>query len=325
MLQKKKYKMIFSIPVHERPDVIIDQIINISVHNEDCGIVLHISKAFTDNNSSVSLQQLYAFVQKMPNVVINSNQYNTAWGHIVHTHIANYEYVCNLTDFDYFTLLASNELFVRKGFYDKAKEFECGFKYQKLQELKDRWMWAKNTLDDPTVYKIADNLSSDYDDIVRSQLEGIFFSKTLFGEICKVIKKSFDINTTPELIYPREEVYYQEAAYFLMEDKKRIFNGCMTFNASNNTTWTPYRNVIDKVASGIYPEFSVKRVGRDINNPTRSYIRRHYGNYLSEVQKYVPDAYVGRDFDLIRFDAVQKMIDYAHRVGRVGKRILKKS
>ena len=37
-------KLMFSIPVHECPEIIIDQIINYKFYNPDCGFILHISK-----------------------------------------------------------------------------------------------------------------------------------------------------------------------------------------------------------------------------------------------------------------------------------------
>lgn len=48
-----KYKILFSIPVHEKLEVVLDQIANILTLNRDCGIVLHFSPVFDYPNSAI--------------------------------------------------------------------------------------------------------------------------------------------------------------------------------------------------------------------------------------------------------------------------------
>lgn len=48
-----KYKILFSNPVHEKLEVVLDQIANIFTLNDDCGIVLHFSPVFDYSHSAI--------------------------------------------------------------------------------------------------------------------------------------------------------------------------------------------------------------------------------------------------------------------------------
>lgn len=284
-----KYRIMFSIPVHERPDVIIDQIENINHYNPHCAVVLHISKAFNDKRSHITIKKFREIIAEKDNVFINPIQLETTYGNIVHTHISNFYHSISISDFDYFALLSSNELFVRSGMSDTISNYECGFNYQNITELKNVWPHALNALSDPTVEKIANHFGFTKQDAVRSQIEGTFYRKGLFEQICNIIEEYYDISKIPENIYPREEVYYQETAYFLLEDKRDILQAYITHNARDNASWTVYKSIIDKVSNGNSKEYSVKRIERDINNPSRAYIREKGLGYYNEVNELVPN------------------------------------
>lgn len=63
-----KYKILFSIPVHEKLEVVLDQIANIFTLNKDCGIVLHFSPVFDYANSAIDKD---TFIKKIE--AYNSN------------------------------------------------------------------------------------------------------------------------------------------------------------------------------------------------------------------------------------------------------------
>ena len=310
----KKYNIVFSIPVHEKTEVVIDQIININHYNENCAIVLHISKAFDFVNSNVSEKRFVEIVNSFGNVYINDIRLKTIYCNIVHVHVINFEYIERLAEFDYFILLASNEEFIRTGLYNEIKEYICGFNYQKLYDVPN-WSHQKKALEDPVVSKICSRFDENISNAVKSQVEGCFFKKNLFHEIAQLIKELYPISEAPPLcLYPREEVYYQEIAYFLIQDKTKILKTYITHNARDNVTWTPYTWVIRRVASSMSTEYSVKRVGRELNHPTRSFIRNQCGHYSQEVREILPDT---RDVPIIRI--------YLYDFGMVLKDILIKT
>lgn len=285
-----KYSVVFSIPVHEKFEVIVDQIININHFNPNCAIVLHISKKFDYTGTEMSEEQFHQIANDFGNVFINENRLDTVYFNIVHTHVSNFEYITTKTDFEYFVLTASNEAFVRSGLYDLISAYPCGFNYEFLQS-RMRWTHREKALHDPVVSDICCFFGQDISQVVSAQVEGTFFTKELFGKVVEVLKQVYPVTgAEPAVLYPREEVYYHAIAYFLMEDKTKIFRARMTYVAFDIIGCIPYIWTILKVMSRSLTDFSVKRISRELNDPNRSYIRCQCGNYFDEVHSILPDA-----------------------------------
>lgn len=60
---------VISIPVHERAEVVIDQICNYKFFCPDCGIVLHISNGFNWKESLLSEEEFLAALKTFDNVL----------------------------------------------------------------------------------------------------------------------------------------------------------------------------------------------------------------------------------------------------------------
>lgn len=284
-----KYSVVFSIPVHEKFEVIVDQIININHFNPNCAIVLHLSKKFDYSGTVLSEEQFRQIVEGFGNVFINENRMDTAFYNIVHTHVSNYEYIASKVNFEYFVLTASNEEFIRPGLYDMISAYPCGFNYEFLQS-RVRWVHQEKALRDPVVSDICRYFGQDMSQVVSAQVEGTFFTKELFGKVVEVLKQVYPVTgAEPAVLYPREEVYYHEIAYFLMEDKTKIFRARMTYVAFDIVGYVPYVWTIRKVMTRSLTDYSVKRVSRELNDPNRSYVRCQCGNYFDEVHNILPE------------------------------------
>ena len=285
-----KYSVVFSIPVHEKFEVIVDQIININHFNPNCAIVLHLSKKFDYAGTAMPEEQFSQIANGFGNVYINENRLDTVYYNIVHTHVSNYEYIASRADFEYFVLTASNEEFVRPGLYDLISAYPCGFNYEFLQS-RVHWMHQEKALHDPVISDICRYFGQDISQVVSAQVEGTFFTKELFGKVIEVLKQVYPVTgAEPAVLYPREEIYYHAIAYFLMEDKTKIFRARMTYVAFNIVGLMPYVWTIRKVMTRSLTDYSVKRVSRKLNDPNRSYIRCQCGNYFDEVHSILPDA-----------------------------------
>ncbi|MBR1858812.1 MAG: hypothetical protein IJ797_04885, partial [Selenomonadaceae bacterium] len=105
--------IMISIPVHEKTEVVIDQIVNYKHFCPNCGIVLHISKSFDYENSFHTEREFHSILGMFENVFINPHHLDTSYADIVHTHVSNFDYISQLIDFEYFALGSSNDLFVR--------------------------------------------------------------------------------------------------------------------------------------------------------------------------------------------------------------------
>ena len=61
----QKSKILFSIPVHEKLEVVLDQLINIRTLNPDICVVLHLSPVFDYVHSALSLDEFKCIINNM--------------------------------------------------------------------------------------------------------------------------------------------------------------------------------------------------------------------------------------------------------------------
>ena len=170
--------ILFSLPVHERIDIINNQIQNIFKYNPDSKIILHVNISYKDFDESIIL--------KHPNVFINSKRfhYNPGKG-LLWIHTQNFFEAIRLNiNFEYFALLASNEMFIRNGLYDYVKKNKNGIQ---LVEFNKENLWHnfhKNLENDDNMINLLNriNLHKFY----GGQAEGNFFEKNVFSQIVDI-------------------------------------------------------------------------------------------------------------------------------------------
>ena len=199
-------KICISIPVHERPDVIRDQILNFRFYLPNCIIVLHKSRNFIETVSHGSFDDL----AKIEGVFVNPVSLPTwsRWGSFAHVHNSNFEFAHKNLDFDYFCLHASNDMFVKAGAKDYIARFDCG-NHNALLEKDSGWALAEKIFADPDLKKIMESVN--LQDICGSQVEGMFFRREIFAEMIKIIERFYDFSNV-DLNYERAEVYYPTLA-----------------------------------------------------------------------------------------------------------------
>lgn len=199
-------KVVVSIPVHEKPDVINDQIENLKRFLDQPIIVLHISKSFYEKykEEDICLKK---------DVYINPSHLETAWGNIYKTHISNFKYIYNILDFDYFIMHSSNDMYVKKGLENYISKFEAGFNRRFSWSGYSMWWPMEMANKDDILKSIMKYLGINR--IVASQIEGSFYRKDLFRKIINVLDKFiYDKVESVEksLNYTREEVYFSTIA-----------------------------------------------------------------------------------------------------------------
>lgn len=59
------YNLMFSIPIHEKLECVIDQILNIRSLNPNSAIVLHISENFNYHNSLISREKFERITEEL--------------------------------------------------------------------------------------------------------------------------------------------------------------------------------------------------------------------------------------------------------------------
>lgn len=169
-------KLLFSIPVHEKPEVIRNQIDNFLFFNPSSVIILHLSKQMSESD----VENLKYFIKDLNSVFVNSERFFSGWGDgsLIKIHLSNFEFAINSNiEFTHCCLHASNDMFVRRGLDLWVDGFDAGFDminqgrknpvYQQIdhfsRDLSSRILSKK--------YKIQK--------VLGSQIEGSFYSREL--------------------------------------------------------------------------------------------------------------------------------------------------
>lgn len=170
---RKHYKVCFSISVHERMNIILQQINNIKKYNSDCIIILHVSSNMPD----------YVHIN-IDDVIVNPIRHPTKWGGILHTIISNFLLAEQICYFDYFVIEASNSLFFQKDSYEYMKQYSCGFDTTPLLK-----MWPQPTLlhEDVSTISFLNMLRKDIPDMIHSHTEGTFYNYNVIKHIMSLI------------------------------------------------------------------------------------------------------------------------------------------
>ena len=145
------------------------------------------------------------------------------------------------------------------------------------------WANFKAAEKDESLKSILQEIKSVPSAIYGSQVEGSFYKKELFAQVCDIIERHYDY-TKMEVAYAREEVYFSTIVWGLINNganirvfKKGIF------------TWIPWKrqftaNVrIKEIKKLVDNQFyyAVKRVPRVLNDCVRVYIRK--GKYTKDL------------------------------------------
>lgn len=199
-------KIVVSIPVHEKPDVINNQIENFQKYIDDVYIVLHVSKGFFKQYSLKDIRQY-------DRVYINPTHLDTEWADIIHTHLSNFHYISSVLDFDYFVLHASNDMYIKHGFAQYIQRFDAGFNIRKVVKKYSHWWPGDMAFKDEQLHDMMNACGQTM--IIASQVESSFYRKEIMGKIVEIIEQFYDVSKKSGT-YSREEVYFSTIASSLV-------------------------------------------------------------------------------------------------------------
>lgn len=284
-------KILVSIPVHEEPEVVCDQVRNIVRFVPGSVIVLHLSKMFP-----LSRREMLEKVAGQGSVLINTRRLRTGWvdGSLWRVHLANFAYADGQVRFDYIALHASNDLFVASGVEAYMSQFDAGV-FQTCFTEESPWFLEKRQFRDRTLRRMMGRMG--INDLRISQVEGSFYRREVFRAIYDVMIKHrpwvqldalympsmlrrLVMRRWPHVYYPKEELYPATLSAGFAEEVGYPY--CYM-------DWTHHlcvtKEVVDAIRCRRYeclenvamPDgrllFAVKRVARSMRDPLRSYIR----------------------------------------------------
>lgn len=290
-----KYNIVFSIPIHEKFEVVVDQVLNFFCFNPNCAIVFHISQGFNYKGSSISKERFIDIINGIGNVYLNPESVRTGLGDIIQAHISNYNFIKNIADFKYFSMCASNELFVKPGLYEYINKFDCGVKLLDIDQHKfNDWTPGIKAKEDEVLTNYLKNKG--IDKIYGSHIEGSYYKKDLFDEIVNEIAGFYDYKTMSNA-YPREEIYFSSVLWMIMLKKHDVkINSGGVFSYTRWNGFTNYKIWIWDINRLKNRDnlFSVKRVDRSIDARFREYARIRFGYKSKEadlgILNYTPES-----------------------------------
>jgi len=272
---KPKTKIVFSIPVHENPSIVKNQIENIFRFVPDSFVVLHISLDTRDNFIKQSKAEQVDF-NSMQNVYVNPISLQSTYGQglLTSVHVSNFNYISEQISFDYFVLESSNTMICRYGLERHISNYGFGADYNPL-DLTRTEQKIKQVNADLQLMKILK--SNNWQTSYNSQIEGTFYKKDIFEKICSIINEQYPVHLRGH--YGNEEVIFPTICFNITKDVK--FSGPYvdffwgTFGLPNEPIITT--QLIDSIFAGTYKSpydrevFGVKRVNRNFNS-IRHYI-----------------------------------------------------
>jgi hypothetical protein len=286
-------KIVVSIPVHENPPVIRDQIANIQRFLPGAQIVLHVNKNFFfwgDKHISVGIRSefiLRRFVlpslAKIPGVYVNNERWPTQWGNIFHTHLANFRYAQRELSFDYFLLMSSACMLVQHGAADTIPKTDFGVA---ARVPTDDWRWRERNEADPIYQAIVQDCGATA--TYAGQSEGSYYRKELFAEMATVIERHWQYKH--DHVRCHEEVYLPTVATTLRGTNSDCpivirtnaidVQGTAAIDVIRNKQWMEHLNPdLDerrKRFRFLTPEaeiFGIRPIPRSVGDPVRRYIR----------------------------------------------------
>ena len=276
-----------SIPVHEEPDVILDQIENIRHFVPDAILVLHVSGNFSYRTPGDAAK--VDALGDLAGVYVNPRHLPSAWGDIAYLHLANFRYLDGVADFDHFVLHASNDAFVSVG-AEVVMADRLGGVLPCRHGPDSPWVQAQPALNDPDLTRMLEYLGAHQ--LYGAQTEGSFYSRDLFRDVADIVDRFY----RPEAAkggYAREEVFFPTLALNLAEKQgalDRFFPHTYVYSSVVHET-TMTEPGVDAIRSQVLtaapdvPYLAVKRVNRRHDDGVRQYIRNLA---IAEREAFVP-------------------------------------
>lgn len=168
--------LLFSIPVHEKPEVVLNQIENFKYFNPNSMVVLHVSLGM----SVVDYNRLEVLLEGLDLVYINPTRLQTGWadGTLFKAHLETMRFAIREgLAFTHFCLHASNEMFVKAGLEDWVKGFDAGF--DQVNEGKNNPVYQQIDHFKKDVFSSRILRRNGLKTVLGSQVEGTFYSREL--------------------------------------------------------------------------------------------------------------------------------------------------
>lgn len=293
--------IVFSIPVHEKAEVVIDQVRNFHHYVPGSLVVLHIARQWLVTDPAIRER-----LKGEPGVLINTESLWTGYGDgsVLSAHVSNFRFVLEQGyKFDYFCLHASNDMFVRPGLADYVSQYDVGsFRFPIDGEM-SIWTHRLSAESDAVLRRLR-RRNRDAGPVLSSQVEGAFYRTEIFAQFSEALNdlagssKLFPFGLPPTVRRPVQRLFSFMSRQQLLRKlsagrfypKEEVYPPTLMARSAVHPG-APYcyinweRNLeitvedIVAIRSGSFHHdrydlvFAVKRIERVLDDPVRSFIR----------------------------------------------------
>lgn len=189
-----------SLLVHEKPDVILDQLLNIKKYFSTAKVIIHVSES-----APFSLSELDEYLKlNVDNYYLNPSQAKTEWGGIISAHFLNIKYAYSIEPESWILFHSSNDMFVKHGIEDYLKGKDYLFNNRRVNSSYTYWWVGAVAKSDTKLMNMLKAHNSSL--IIGSQIEGSMYKTTTLIDIISICEKNDVLNS--KLHYPREEIIF---------------------------------------------------------------------------------------------------------------------
>ena len=190
-----------SIPVHEKPEVVVNQMQNFARFLPEAKIVLHVSKG-----AKFSVNELEDVLKNanVSHALVNPTQVETKWGSIIQAHLANVRYIIQQDDAEKVIFHSSNDMLIMDGLSEYLKDKKNIFHLRKCTS-DSLWWVARRALKDNEISTFFNN------EIYASQIEGSMYESQLLKNLLHEIDEK-NLILDNGIFYPREEIIFSSFA-----------------------------------------------------------------------------------------------------------------
>ena len=189
-------KILFSIPVHEKPEIVRDQIENINYFCPGATIAIHVSAGATAKDA-------FRRVCDLDNVIVNPSSYETIWCQgLMHAHVGNFLYALECgRSFEKVVLLSSNELLVKPGLAQYVSQYSLGSQTEMYDTATDWGSFRSDVLSAHSMRKFLTRLELPV--YFGGQAEGQFYDTPVFAHMARLFIDHFPMAPCG---FPSEEI-----------------------------------------------------------------------------------------------------------------------
>ncbi|CAM2916956.1 hypothetical protein [Rariglobus hedericola] len=208
-------RLYISLLVHEKPEVIMDQLRNFRRFAPGAVVVVHLSLGFNPPESFI------AEAKALGQVYFNPESVATNKVNLLYPHLLNIKHILTLAPAgtDFISFQASNDLLVRHGLEEHLQSYDAGYFSDGYLDEKNEAVYATRVREDQPFLDLLKSLNCPI--IIKSQIEGLYAQVKDLRAVLQIIETAnFDMSAKRS--YFAEEVMLPTLLHHVLAGRGRM-------------------------------------------------------------------------------------------------------